>query len=147
MSEYLPAGAANDPNAPYNQHDNTEEVLTDIYVYTGLFKETRIPISDVKAIRTLECEKNDEGSVDKYDSIEYDYSESNIEECYKNEEYTIIELLQLLSKYIQHDFKLNKVNASYSSIIKDEEGKPYNLNPILKSLQGWKEEELDINLN
>lgn len=147
MSKYLPTGAADDHNAPYNQSYNNKEVPTDICVYTGLFKETTIPVSNVICTRTLEYERNDEGSVDKCDSIEYDYSESNLEECYKNEEYTIIELLQLLSKYIQHDFKLNKVNASYSSIIKDEEGKPYNLNPILKSLQGWKEEELDINLN
>ena len=122
MNNY-PPGAANDPRAPYNQPDIEEEVF-EIKVSITLSKEVKVSTDDYI------CE---------YDDFEkdvfYDLSETNWDEAYKDEYYTISQMLAKLQEYIEKDIQELK-EKGVTRI-------PYELRRMLKSCQNWEEMETE----
>ena len=133
-SGYYPMGAEHDPRAPWNQNDGNEIIDVDVCISTTISKNSKIASSDVIVTKEKCSEVNDEGGIDYFDDIEYEYSECNLVEDYKSSEYTVLELLNILKEYVHQDLKNNK-----SSLPKE-----YNLNKILQSLEGWSVDELEV---
>ena len=139
-SGYYPEGAEFDINAPYNQPQfDGETIETNVCISNTLSKNTKLPISRVFVHKDKCYETNDEGGIDYYEDIKYDYSNCDLNNDYRVEEFTILELLCILKEYVNQDLANNKSNLSISSL-----PKRYNLNTILKSLEGWSEDELEV---
>ena len=134
-SGYYPPGTEFDPNSPWNESSNKDsKVDVEVCVSTTLSKQTTINVNNVIVRVEKNCETNDEGGIDRFDDIDYDYSNCNLIEDYKSNEFTILELLNILKQYIEEDLKHTKVSLSNT----------YDLKLVLKSLNSWVEDELEV---
>lgn len=141
MSDYLPAGTWDgDPRAPWNEPSSLKsEADIDVCISTTLSKSTTITATNVIVEEWEECETNDEGGIDRYTCTDYDFSECNLTEDYKGDEFTIPELLNILKQYVLEDKKKGKTSLHILNTPIE-----YDLNLILKSLSGWIEDELEV---
>ena len=101
-SGYYPPGAEFDPNAPYNQSD-PEPVKVDVCISQTLHKSTTISTTDYAIEEWEDCERGDDGKFITTRRVNYDFSDSNLLEAYKIDNWTIPELLNELKNYIQQD--------------------------------------------
>lgn len=141
MSKYLTASILEkDIKTPWDESISlNSEVDVDVCVSNTLSKNTTIIASNVIVKKWEECEVNEDGFTDKYSCIDYDFSECNLVEDYKGDEFTILELLNILKQYILKDKKKGETHLTIPNTpIK------YDLNLILKSLSGWVEDELEV---
>lgn len=102
MDNY-PPGAANDPNAPYN-----EQIIPDM--------EFDVTVS-ISLSKTVVCNTNDYGI--EYDDathhIELDTSDTNWSSVYTDNHYTIPQLLEMLKQYVQKDLdKVHEVSKEHN---------------------------------
>ena len=98
MSNY-PAGAQYDSNAPYNQPE-LEPVKVDVTISQTLSRCATIEVSDYTAEEWSEVEPDDEGGFTRTGGINYDFSDTNLEEAYREQEYTVIDLLNYLRAHL-----------------------------------------------
>lgn len=134
MNNY-PPGAEFDPNAPYNQYE-PDSVNVDVCISTTLSKSTTISTSDYEVEEWEDCETDVDGSCIKTGGTVYDFSHSDLNNAYKDTEFTIPQLLDILKKYIIEDLENNGA-SSYTR-------RKQRLLCILKSCEGWKEDELEV---
>lgn len=121
MYSNYPPGAANDPNAPYNQCDpdprdfpcrvetfltRAADVATDHYAY-----------------------------IDDGEECYYETYEESWEERYREDYYTIPQLLEKLQEYVKREIEDIKAKGEKPS---------YKLQLILDSCDGWEEEEFYV---
>ncbi len=116
-----PPGAANDPNAPYNQKEQ-EPVDIDVCVSCTLSKSTTI-----------------EGNPEVDD----------LKDIYEQQEYTIPELLDefdwILRKEIaETKATIKSLDDNMSNAKKALESSIIQYNNILKSIKGWTVDELEV---
>ncbi len=161
MNNY-PAGAANDPNAPWNQSD-PEPIETNVYVTATLSKSATIEVCDYEENRWMDCEPDDEGGISYSGGVEYDTSCCDLTGAYKEQEYPIPELLDELVKFLKKSIAenkelisdINKEIASCDTPRYIEEAKHRaTLNALisekakwenmLTSAQGWTVDELEV---
>lgn len=87
--DYYPAGAYDDPNAPYNQCDPPD------HDFEALCSQT---LSKSDSITTnkynLECSCDEDGCYKSYDTSDIDWSE----EWHENDHYTPLQLIGILSQ-------------------------------------------------
>lgn len=117
-----PPGAANDPNAPWNEYEPSDKDF-DVWVIPHIQKEV--------TISTNEYEEYLEEEEDGY-YHEIDTSETDWDKCYHNEEFDILQMLNKLKEYVEKD--IEQLKAQGKRI-------PYELKTLLKSCQGWEEED------
>lgn len=122
-SDYYPAGAYNDANAPYNEV-NTPDIEVTCHVSVNLVKD--VPVMTDKYLV-----ENDEE--DGSDHIELIASYSDMETEYRKQHRTVPELLSELSKYINGELA-GGVTGS----------RKWELQEMLADCQGWTEEFLEI---
>ena len=101
-SGYYPPGAKFDPDAPYNQSD-PEPVEVDVCISQTLHKSTTISTTDYTTEKWEDCERGDDGKFITTRRVNYDFSDSNLLDAYKIDNWTIPELLNELKNYIQQD--------------------------------------------
>ena len=101
-SSYYPLGTEFDSTAPYNQSDQTP-IEVDVCISQTLHKSTTISTTDYITEEWEDCERGDDGKFITTRRVNYDFSDSNLLEAYKIDNWTIPELLNELKNYIQQD--------------------------------------------
>lgn len=130
-SGYYPPGAQFDSNAPYNQRD-PEPVEVDVCISQTLHKSTTISTTDYVAEEWEDCERDDGGFVTT-GGVSYDFSNSDLLSAYKNDNWTIPELLNELKDYIKRDLD-NDCSKS----------KKARLERMMKACEDWELDEEEV---
>lgn len=115
-------------NAPYNQPDPTP-IKIDVTISQSLSRPATIKVTDY--ILDWEDYKIDEdGKATPIGIPDYDFSECNLAEAYESQEYTIPDLLSILSSLLDKEIKstenvtekkrLNKILACCKEWVVDE---------------------------
>lgn len=120
--DYYPLGAYNDPNAPYNEPVIPEE---DFEVTVSQTLSKTVTITTDKYIP----EFDDETRKKYMDTSEIDWKNE-----YKEQHFSIQELLSELKDYVLADFN-NTVKGS---------GKYRHLQKLLEACDGWTEDEFEV---
>lgn len=116
-ADYYPAGAYNDPNAPYNEVEVPEKDF-DIDVEFVMRKSVTVTTNDY-----VPSYPDEEGYVEPADT-----SDTNWENAYDNSgHYTIPEMLEELKQYVLEDMKTCSPNTC----------KGASLKRLLESCEGW----------
>lgn len=126
-----PVGA-DGSDAPYNQSD-PEPVEVDVCISQTLHKSTTISTTDYVAEECEDCERDDNGEFVTTGGVSYDFSDSDLLNAYKNDSWTIPELLYELKDYIKQD--LNKGCS---------ESKKAWLERMMKACEGWELDEEEV---
>lgn len=121
MSGNYPLGTEHDPNAPYNEQQIPEREF-DVDVIVTLTK--RVKISTDKYIPDYD----DESGAVYTNTTDIDW-----EEGYKNQCYTIPELLDVLQEYLTQDLQ--------KTVFKDKRQK---IKKMIKDCKGWKIEDMEF---
>lgn len=132
MLDNYPPGAANDPNAPYNQSDPTP-VKVAVCISQSLSKSTTIKVTDYIAEKWEEVEADVDGPY-VISGMDYDFSYSNLKGAYEEQEYTIPQLLYFLKVYLKEDI----------AGCPDNSGKKKRLQHILECCEGWNVDETEV---
>ena len=132
-SDYYPAGACNDPSAPYNDYDVPEQDV-DIQVTVTLTKTCTVTTNDyVKGASGVDYEPDDEGgccAVGWHDDD--DFSDTDWNKAYKESCYTIPQMLEELKKYVEREIDERKAIG---------ERVPNKLKQLLEDCTGWEEDD------
>ena len=131
-SGYYPPGAEFDPNAPYNQSD-PEPVKVDVCISQTLHKSTTISTTDYVAEEWEDYERDDDGGFVTTREVSYNFSDSDLLSAYKNDNWTIPELLDELKDYIKRDLE-NDCSKS----------KKAWLERMMKACEGWELDEEEV---
>lgn len=114
-SDYYPAGAYNDPNAPYNEEVVQERDFEVNVTYTlakdniGVMTNDYVPEYDEEDGRTT-----------------YNTEYTDWEEVYKEQHYSVLQMLDLLKEYVSKELS-NDVTASRKRF----------LQRVLEDCDGW----------
>ena len=131
-SGYYPPRTEFDPSAPYNQSD-PEPVEVNVCISQTLHKSTTISTTDYVAEECEDCERDDDGRFVTTGGVSYDFSDSDLLNAYKNDSWTIPELLYELKDYIKQD-----LNRGCS------ESKKAWLERMMKACEGWELDEEEV---
>ena len=131
-SGYYPPRTEFDPSAPYNQSD-PEPVEVNVCISQTLHKSTTISTTDYIAEKYEDCERGDDGGFITTEEVSYDFSDSDLLNAYKNDSWTIPELLYELKDYIKQD-----LNRGCS------ESKKAWLERMMKACEGWELDEEEV---
>ena len=126
-----PVGA-DGSDAPYNQSD-PEPVEVDVCISQTLHKSTTISTTDYAAEECEDCERDDDGRFVTTGGVSYDFSDSDLLNAYKNDSWTIPELLYELKDYIKQD-----LNRGCSK------SKKAWLERMMKACEGWELDEEEV---
>lgn len=124
MDDNYPLGAANDPNAPWNQVDPVE---LDVRVSASntLSRQATIAVTDY----TSEVDYDDDGH--PFNSI--DFSSCNFKEGFESSYYSVKELLEQFSIEVE---KLNSVGLTDEGLRR--------LNRLAREAETWEEDEFEV---
>lgn len=131
-SSYYPPGARFDPNAPYNQSD-PEPVEVNVCISQTLHKSTTISTTDYVAEKLEDCERDDDGGFVTTEGVNYNFSDSDLLDAYKNDSWTIPELLYELKDYIKQDLDRGC-----------SESKKAWLERMMKACEDWELDEEEV---
>jgi hypothetical protein len=149
-SDYYPAGAYNDPNAPYNQYDN-EPIDVDVTVTITLSKDTVVSTDNYIAEEWEDWDNDDEGGYIHTGGVDFDYSNVDFLEEYEKCEFTIPQLLDELVKLAQDKINAIKDSQEFSASGKTRNGKKIQeirrLQAIINDASGWEEQETEVERN
>lgn len=121
-ADYYPAGAYNDPSAPYNEVSIPERDF-DVNVCQTLEKYVTVTTDDY---------------IPEYDdwdrSVHYDTNDTNwLEAYYDNDYHTPLQLIELFKQCLEENLKNGVVFKS-----------PKYTENLIKECEGWEEVETDI---
>lgn len=119
-----PLGADNS-SAPWNQVENSE-IERDCEVTETITRKITLSTTDYIA----EEDRDD----DFGKCISTDTSETDWEEEYSNQEYTVLELIDKLKAYVEEDIKNTSPNT----------GKGIELQRLLSACDGWEQVDLEV---
>ncbi len=126
-SGYYPMGAEHDPNAPYNEPSPNKYRDFKCTVTATIAKDDM----DITSNDYVVCDEKDEDGTPIHeiitDNIEWDKD-------YLAGGYSIIDLLDELRKYVEHDISMTGINTS----------KGRHLQRLLHACQGWYIEDLYV---
>ena len=146
-SDYYPAGAYNDPNAPFNEVYVPEQEF-DVTISQTLSKDTTVTTNDyIPGASGVDYEPDDEGG---YCSCGWhdpdDTSDTNWDKAYREEHYTPLELISMLKEKIQielqeveDDMCLPSMTDSYALKQKKRE-----LEHLIDECSEWCDDETEI---
>lgn len=115
-----PQGAANDPNAPWNEYEPSDKDFF-VWVTPHIQKCTTITTNDY--VETVE--EDEDGYYDDIDTSKTDWDKH-----YNDQEVNILAMLDKLKEYVEKDIEQLKAHGKRI---------PYELRNLLKSCQGWEE--------
>lgn len=122
-SAYYPAGAADDPNAPYNYVENPDR---DFDITCSQTLSTTVPVTTNNYIYI--CEEEEDG---RY--VDYDTSDTNwAEEYHDNGYHTPLQLIHLFKEFLEQQ-------KSNGIVFKS----PHFTNSLIKECEGWIEDEIE----
>ena len=110
MYDNYPPGAANDPNAPYNQSE-PEEMEIEVTVSITLSKTMKVSVTDYEY---FEGEKDEDG----YIPPSYDFSNCDLEAAVKQQVYLPQEVGSVLEK-VQNFDNIKMVKDTFKDVTSD----------------------------
>lgn len=119
---------ADDKNAPWNEHKNTS-VEVEVTISQSLSKTAKIQVSDYNV---EEIADYDGTRIIK--DIVYDFTDTDLRKHYKEQYYTIEELLVQLKVYLTEDIAYRP----------KEDPKLHKLQTLLESCEGWLVDETEV---
>ena len=125
MKDNYPLGAANDPNAPYNEVIPPKRKFH-VTISQTLSRSTEVSTSQYIPVYDFD---EDMGTMETCDT-----SDTNWKEVYEEEEYKLQELLSELKSYIEKDMKNTLPTSS----------KGKHLSRLLKACDGWIEDDYEV---
>lgn len=117
--------------APWNQEDS-DCVDVNVCVSVSLSKSTTVSVTDYTAIQWEDYDHDIDGSTYHYGGVGYDFSDCNFTEAFSQQDYSPIDLLEILKIYVEAD-----INGSFHT----EGG---NAKAILSACQGWTTDEMEV---
>lgn len=120
-----PIGTEYGSSAPWNEKENSE-ITRDCYVTETIGR--RVTLSTIDYVE----EEDFDDELGKY--ISADTSETDWEEEYCNQEYTVLELIDKLKAYVEEDIKNTSPNT----------GKGRELQRLLSACRGCEQVELEV---
>lgn len=120
-SDYYPAGAYNDPNAPYNEPSEPEPICVKVWVNINLIREAEVDTTNYSEERDEEFGGSD---------IELHDHTSDILGYYQAQHHSIPALLNELAKYIKGELLSEGISHS----------RKQELKAMLADCEGWDEE-------
>lgn len=149
MYDNYPPGAANDPNAPYNQPGDPDPIDVEVAVSYSMSRNFTISVANYSMEVDEDCDIDDEGHSYCHMIETPDFSDTNLEEEFKDNEETLgipqllSELQTLVEEKLESVKNLPEVTAgdkySKKKLIKKYQN-------ILESSKDWIEDELDVEL-
>ena len=134
-ADYYPAGACNDPSAPYNQSDIPEEEF-EVTCSQSLSRTATVWTNNyIPGASGVDYEPDDEGG---YCASSWhdpnDTSDTNwAEEYHDNDHYTPIQLIELFRRHLENE--LNNSNIPQNRINKYKH--------LIEECEGWTEDETE----
>jgi len=116
---YYPAGAENDPAAPWNEVD-IPEVLVDC--------DTSMLLRKTLTVSTTEYETDEDGCRHLFAGY------SDLEKCVQQQCFTIPQMLSKLATYIENDLQESELSFSEREQLKQ----------MLEECQGWTQTDLSV---
>lgn len=131
-SDYYPAGAFNDPYAPYNECEVPEHDF-DIEVTVTLKKNCTVTTNDyIPGASGCDYEQDEDGCHAMGWQEEDDTSGTDWNKAYKESCYTIPQMLEALKKYVEREIDERKAIG---------ERVPNKLKQLLEDCTGWEEDD------
>ena len=121
-SDYYPAGAYNDPNAPYNEVVISEEEF-DVEVVVTMAKTTIVVTDDYNP------------QYDEEDGYWKDTDNTDWNEAYKSSCFTIPQMLDELHKFLDRELKRDDLSISERVRYKN----------MLSDCEDWEMEDCEVN--
>lgn len=115
-------------DAPWNECVK-EAIEVDVVISQSLSKSTKIKVSNYEVEETADYDGN---RVIK--DVIYDFTNSNLKEEYKSQQYTIEELLEHLKVYLAEDIAYRP----------KDDPKLHTLQILLESCEGWLVDETEV---
>lgn len=125
MNDNYPPGAANDPNAPYNEIELPKREFN-VTVSQTLSRSTKVSTDQYIPVYDYD---EDMGTIETYDT-----SNTNWKEVYENEDFKVQELISILKSYVENDIK--------NTLPKSVKGR--YLARLLKACDGWVEDDYEV---
>lgn len=125
MNDNYPLGAANDPNAPYNEIEPPKREFN-VTISQTLSRSTKVSTDQYIPVYDYD---EDMGTIETYDT-----SNTNWKEVYENEDFKIQELISILKSYVENDIK--------NTLPKSVKGR--YLARLLKACDGWVEDDYEV---
>ena len=132
MLDNYPLGAADNPDAPYNQSD-PEPVKVAVCISQSLSRSATIEVTDYTAEKWEEVDVDVDGPY-VISGMDYDFSDSDLKGAYEEQEYTIPQLLDYLKAYLIEDI----------AGCPDNSGRKKELQHILECCKGWDVDETEV---
>ena len=104
-------------DAPYNQSD-PEPVEVNVCISQTLHKSTTISTTDYIAEKYEDCERGDDGGFVTTGGVSYNFSDSDLLNAYKNDSWTIPELLYELKAPANKVFIAFSTNKMFNFLFK-----------------------------
>lgn len=125
MNDNYPLGAANDPNAPYNEIEPPKREFN-VTISQTLSRSTKVSTDQYIPVYNYD---EDMGTIETYDT-----SNTNWKEVYENEDFKIQELISILKSYVENDIK--------NTLPKSVKGR--YLARLLKACDDWVEDDYEV---
>lgn len=138
-----PAGAENDPDAPYNEVEVPEKEF-DVLVSQTLSKSTSVFTNNyIPGASGVEYEHDEEGGhavgwQDPDDTSDTDWEK----EYHENDHYTPLELINKFKKYLEREWDVLKNAAEANDA--ETRWKKNNIKHLIEECEGWTDDETEI---
>lgn len=129
MNSDYPSGAANDPNAPYNKKEIPEQEF-EVTICQSLSKVTYVYTDDYTSV----SDKDEDGYYEYIDT-----SDTNWDKVYKDNEFTIPEILEgckKLTENILENWEYFKYKLDNSDL--------YSIKKLNKACEGWQVDDSEV---
>ena len=130
-NDNYPPGAANDPNAPYNQKD-IEPIEVEIEYSCVMRRITDVETTRYTAYHWEDCEPDGEGGYDRTGGIEYEFDDNDFRDEYEEQRFNPSELIDELKSIVTMLINGDEVTVSKAK-----------LRQILEDCEGWEIEDED----
>jgi hypothetical protein len=129
-NDYYPAGAENDPNAPYNQV-TPDPVNVDVEACYTLSRKATVSTSNYEAEDWDDWDCSD-GEVQHIGGTDYDFRNTNFIDEFENDFYTPLELFEELKIRVESELELIPDKSTLTA---------KRLQRLLKSCENWSIED------
>lgn len=132
MYDNYPMGAANDPNAPYNEPADNEPIEVDIEYSCVMRKTTKVGTTRYQAFDWEDSEPDGEGGYVHTGGTDYEFDDNDFRDEYDEQRFNPSELIDELKSIVTMLINGDEVTVSKAK-----------LRQILEDCEGWEIEDED----
>lgn len=129
-NDNYPPGAANDPNAPYNQPSDPEPIEVEIEYSCVMRRVTEVDTTRYTAYHWEDCEPDGEGGYSHTGGTEYEFDDNDFRDEYDEQRFNPSELIDELKSIVTMLINGDEVTVSKTKLLQ-----------ILEDCEGWELED------